>query len=453
MEELTRRRLLAVTARAQVDGRLPSLVAGVVQDGVLAWSTARGGLGAGAGAGDQPTTGTQYRIGSITKTFTAVQVMRLRDAGALSLGTRVDELVPGTPLGDRTVGQLLSHAAGVRAESTGDWWERTPGRDWADLVEPLDETSLPFPPGTRHHYSNVGYAVLGEIVARHHGMPWEEALRRDVLEPLGMSRTSAQARAPSARGLAVHPWAPVVQPEPAHDYRAMAAAGQLWSTVADLALWARFLLGDTGEVLSPDTLAEMADPGQLVALDSAPAAHGLGLQVLLVDGRRLVGHAGSVPGFLAALFVDRAEHTGAVTLTNGTRGLPATLTADLLTAVRELEPSIPAAWAPEPLPDDLELDVLGIWYWGPAAYSVRLEAGGLLRLDPLAEQGLMSQFRARGDGTWVGLDGYFAGEVLTVGRDAEGHVSHLDVGSFAFTRSPYGPGSPPAAEGDPEGWR
>jgi CubicO group peptidase (beta-lactamase class C family) len=451
MQELTRRRLLALTARAQHEGRLPSLVAGVVRDGALAWAAARGQFG--DGTGDRPTTGTQYRIGSITKTFTAVQVMQLRDAGELSLDTRVDALLPGTPLGDRTVGQLLAHAGGVRAETPGDWWERSPGRDWSELVEPLDDTDLPHPPGARFHYSNLGYAVLGAIVARRRGRPWEDALLRDVLEPLGLRRTTPHAQPPSAPGLAVHPWAPLVQPEPAHDYRAMAAAGQLWSTVEDLAVWARFLLGDTGDVLAADTLAEMADPGQLVVLDPVPAGYGLGLQVLHADGHRLVGHGGSVPGFLAGLFVDPAQGTGVVTLANGTSGLPGDLSTGLLAVVRDLEPHVPAAWVPEPLPRELGLDVLGVWYWGPAAYTLRLEAGGLLHLGPLGARGRASRFRARGDGAWIGLDGYYAGEVLTVARDAEGRVSHLDVGSFSFTRAPYAPEAPLPAQGDPEGWR
>ncbi|HEY0485700.1 MAG TPA: serine hydrolase domain-containing protein [Mycobacteriales bacterium] len=451
MQELTRRRLLSFTARAQADGRLPSLATGVVRDGALVWSAVRGRFG--DGSGDQPTTGTQYRIGSITKTFTAVQVMQLRDAGELALDTRVDDLVAGTPVGDRTVGQLLAHAGGLRAETAGDWWERSPGQDWPELLEPLDEADVPHPPGARFHYSNLGYAVLGEIVARRRGLPWEEALRRDVLGPLGLRRTTGQAQAPSAPGLAVHPWAPLVQPEPVHDYRAMAPAGQLWSTVEDLAVWAGFLLGDTGDVLSPDTLAEMADPGQLVVLDPVPTGYGLGLQVLDTGGARLVGHGGSVPGFLAGLFVDPAEGTGVVALANGTSGMPGDLAVRMLAALRELEPHVVGTWLPEPLPDGVGPDALGVWYWGPAAYALRAETGGLLHLGPLGDRGRTSRFRRRVDSTWLGLDGYYAGEHLTVARDAEGRATHLDVGSFTFTREPYGPGSPPAAQGDPAGWR
>jgi CubicO group peptidase (beta-lactamase class C family) len=448
MLEVTRRHLLAHTARAQAEGRLPSLVAGVVHDGELAWWGGRGGSG---DAG--PTADTQYRIGSITKTFTAVQVMRLRDAGRLSLDTRVDELVPGTPAGDRTVGQLLAHASGLQAETSGPWWERSKGREWDELMGGVGPEALVYPAGRRFHYSNLGYGILGEIVARQREMPWAECLRRDVLDPLDMRRTSTDAQPPAASGLAVHPWAPVVMPEPAEDYRAMAPAGQLWSTVADLGRWARFLLGDTGDVLSPDTVAEMAEEAVLDSLDAPAAGYGLGLSVQDVDGRRLVGHGGSVPGFLAVLLVDRQERTGVVTLTNATTGLPLDLTTDLLRTLRELEPHVADPWTPSPLPEGLTLDMLGTWHWGTASFGLRAEAGGTLTLEALRASGRATRFRPAGEGRWVGLNGYWAGEVLTPGRDAAGRVTHLDVASFCFTRTPYDPQAPVPGDVDPAGWR
>src|SRR5436305_14667411 len=106
----TARRLLARTARAQRDGRAPSLVAGVVRDGGLAWSTGRGAVA-------EPHTDVQYRLGSISKTVTAVVVLRLRDEGRLHLDDPLHRHLPGTPFGDRTIAQLLAHLAGAAAES------------------------------------------------------------------------------------------------------------------------------------------------------------------------------------------------------------------------------------------------------------------------------------------------------------------------------------------------
>lgn len=438
--------MLAHSARAQVDGRLPSLAAGVVQDRQLAWTCGRGAID-----GEEPTPATQYRIGSITKTFVAVQVMQLRDAGLLSLGTTVDALVAGTPIGDRTVGQLLGHVSGLRAETTGDWWERSPGRQWSELVGPLGPEAVPHQAGRRFHYSNVGFAVLGEVVSRIRGLPWADALRRDVLAPLGLQRTSTDAEPPAAQGLAVHPWTPVVLTEPAPDYAAMAPAGQLWSTVADLSVLARFLLGDTGDVLSADTVAEMAEPGAVDTQEQG-SAYGLGLQILSVEGRKFVGHGGSVPGFLAAVFVDPEERSGVVTLANATNGLSGDLTIELMKVLRDLEPRVVDAWSPNPLPADVQLDLLGPWYWGPTPFALHVQADGLLQLHALTGTHPPERFRALGDGRWVGLNGYFAGEVLAVGRDAARRVTHIDIGSFTFTRTAYDPDAPVPGGVDNAGW-
>src|SRR5262249_949146 len=148
-------------------------------------------------------------------------------------------------------------------ETDGQWWERTPVPAWEEVVAPLDERAVPHAPGRRFHYSNLGFGALGEVVARHRGTTWFEALRREVIEPLELRRTSYRPHPPRAPGLAVHPWAEHVLREPEHDAGALAPAGQLWSTLDDLARLAAFLLGDTGDVLARDTLEEMGQPALL----------------------------------------------------------------------------------------------------------------------------------------------------------------------------------------------
>ena len=432
----TARVLLARTARVQRDGRAPGLVAGVVRDGGLAWS---------AGVGDVPGehTDVQYRLGSISKTVTAVVVMRLRDEGRLQLDDPLERHLPGTPLGDRTVGQLLSHLAGASAESPGGWWERTPGGSLDELGVAGEHVVLGA--ARRFHYSNLGYGLLGELVARARGTSWADAVRTELLEPLGMSRTTPRPSGAAAQGLAVHPWADVVLTEPEHDAGVMAAAGQLWAPLTDLARFAAFLLGDTGDVLASSTLEEMAEPAGVDA--SAPnwSAYGLGLQVLRMDGRALIGHGGSMPGFLAGVFVDREEQAGAVSLTNATSG-PEPVVFGLLADLRTHEPRVVEAWRPSPSPVDLSS--LGVWFWGPSPVLLRAVAGGLLHLGPLpGRPGRASRFRRGDDGTWVGLDGYYAGERLTIAED------HLDVGTFVFTRTPYDPQAPVPGGVDEQGWR
>lgn len=431
----TARTLLARTARVQRDGRAPSLVAGVVRDGGLAWSAGRGDVA-------DPHTDVQYRLGSISKTVTAVVVMRLRDEGRLGLDDPLEAHVPGTPFGDRTVGQLLSHLAGASSESPGGWWERVPGGSLEDLA--LAPEHVVLGAARRFHYSNLGFGLLGELVARHRGTSWAEAVTAEVLGPLGMSRTTPRPSGVAARGSAVHPWADVVLPEPEHDAGVMDAAGQLWATLTDLGRFAAFLLGDTGDVLSPATLAEMSEPAGVDSSSAGWSAYGLGLQVLRADGATLVGHGGSMPGFLAGVFVDRAEQTGAVMLANTTSGLDP-LVPGLLADLRAAEPRVVEAWSPEAPP--VPLADLGVWFWGPAPHVLRAQAGGLLHLGPLPGRGgRASRFARRLNGSWVGLDGYYAGETLRIAAD------HLDLATFTFTRQPYDPAAPVPGGVDERGW-
>jgi hypothetical protein len=169
------------------------------------------------------------------------------------------------------------------------------------------------------------------------------------------------------------------------------------------------------------------------------------LQVIRLDGRTLVGHGGSMPGFLAGVFVDREEGAGAVQLANTTSGLDP-LVFDLLADLRRLEPRVVDAWTPSPSP--VPLAQLGVWFWGPAPQVLRAVAGGLLHLGPLpGRPGRASRFRQRDDGTWLGLDGYYAGETLRIADD------HLDLGTFVFTRTPYDPDAPVPGGVDDRGWR
>jgi CubicO group peptidase (beta-lactamase class C family) len=407
----------------------------VVRDGGLAWSAGRGSV-------PEPHTDVQYRLGSISKTVTAIVVMRLRDEGVLQLDDALEQHLPGTPFGNRTIGQLLSHLAGGAAESPGGWWERTPGGPLADLALSSDDVVLGA--ARRFHYSNLGFGLLGELVARLRNASWDDVVTAEVLAPLGMQRTTPRPSAPAAQGFAVHPWADVVLAEPEHHAGVMAAAGQLWATLADLARFAAFLLGDTADVLDPATLEEMTVPAGVDGSAAGWSAYGLGLQVLRVDDRTLVGHGGSMPGFLAGVFVDRNEQTGAVSLCNSTAGVDP-LAFGLLADLRAAEPRIADAWTPSVPP--VPLDQLGVWYWGPSACILRAVGEGMLHLGPLpGRTGRASRFRAADGDTWIGLDGYYAGERLRIAED------HLDVGTFIFTRAPYDPDAPVPGGVDERGW-
>ncbi|MEU8677388.1 serine hydrolase domain-containing protein [Streptomyces sp. NPDC048560] len=445
----TRRALLHRIATAQAEGRTPSFVAAVQREGRTVWNGARSCV-----EGHDPDADTQYRIGSLTKAFTAVLVLRLRDEGLLDLDDPLEKHLPGTGVGDVTVFQLLGHSAGLAAESPAPWWERTAGTVRPELADVLGDHPRTQPAGRGHHYSNPGYTLLGALVEAVRGVSWAQALRREILEPLGMHRTTTEPVAPHAGGWAVHPWADVMLPEPAEDLGLMAPAGQLWSTTGDLLRFAAFLAAGDEKVLGAESVREMRVPSASPAADEWDGVYGLGLQVVRRDGRTLVGHTGSLPGFLAALWICVEDDVAAVALTNATFGpLTAGVAADLVRIVADAEPRIPAPWRPLPEIDSELLALTGPWYWGTHAYVLKVAADRGVELQPLRGTGRGARFRARPDGTWTGLDGYYAGETLRVVRNGDGAVDHLDLGSFAFTREPYDPGAAVPGGVDAEGWR
>ncbi|MFI9627474.1 serine hydrolase domain-containing protein [Streptomyces sp. NPDC052042] len=445
----TQRALLHRIATAQSEGRTPSLVAAVQRRGQAVWSGSRSGTDGHAADAD-----TQFRVGSITKTFTAVLVLRLRDEGLLDLDDPLEKHLPGTGVGTVTLHQLLGHSAGLGAESPAPWWERTPGTLRPELADVLGERTEMHPPGHRYHYSNPGYTLLGSLIERVRGVSWEEALRCEILEPLGMHRTSPRPQAPHADGWAVHPWADVLLPEPAEDLGLMAPAGQLWSTAGDLLRFAAFLAEGDDRVLCAASVEQMREPSAPGQPGEWGSAYGLGLQIEREDGRTLFGHTGSLPGFLAALWFSVDDDVAAVVLTNVTSGpMAGGVAADLAKIVAEAEPRVPDPWRPLPEVGPELLALTGPWYWGTRPHLLRLGPDGGLDLRPLHGNGRGARFTALPDGTWIGRDSYYAGEILNVVRNSDGSVNHLDLGSFVFTREPYDPDAAIPGGVDEGGWR
>lgn len=441
---LTARRLQVLIAQDQTAGRLPSVVAGVVREGELVWTGSHGSLvvaDGGAAGRVHPGPDVQYRIGSITKTLVAVVVMQLRDEGLLDLNDRLQTHLPGVKYGDRTIRSLLSHSSGMHSEPAGEWWERTPGSDFDQLSERLGEVGPAFPAGSTFHYTNVAFGLLGEVVTRLTGLPWFKAVRERVLEPLGMMRTSYLPEPPAAQGYSVHHFAGTLTEEPSHDAGAMAPAGQVWSTVEDLARYAAFLAGGDDKVLSRATLDEMCTPQSGSLAGGLTGGHGLGLRLASGGSGVVVGHTGSMPGFLAGLFADRVRRTGAVVMANGTTGLRCEgLCLDMLATLEEHEPTVPEAWTPSATVPPEVADVLGVWHWGNTALGFAWDG------HEVVARGLgngQEHYRfALEDGRLVGTRGYHHGEHLHVVRDESGEPSHLVCATFVYTRTPYDPDVP-----------
>jgi hypothetical protein len=211
----------------------------------------------------------------------------------------------------------------------------------------------------------------------------------------------------------------------------MAPAGQLWSTIEDLAKYACFWIDPVPEVLSRESVEEMATPASADPREALNAAYGLGLRLHADDPHLFVGHTGSMPGFVAGLFVDRVRRIGAVALANATYGKCASVPLDLMRVLVKHEPWLPQEWVPEPELAQGE-ELLGHWYWGNTPVTISV-CGAILQMTGA----FTSRFSPLAVDLYQGRDGYVAGERLRVVRDGE-RITHLDLATFVLTRTPYG---------------
>ncbi|KUL22017.1 serine hydrolase domain-containing protein [Actinoplanes awajinensis] len=426
----TTRRIDEIAARAQSAGRVPSLALAVVRDRAVLHF-------AGAGENPPPDPKTQYRIGSITKTITATLVMQLRDEGFFALDDLLYRHLPGTPIGGVTLRQLLGHVSGLQREPDGPWWERRAGGDVNQLLAGLTYEKLTGPPFRRYRYSNLAYGLLGAVLTRVTGQSWTELATKRVLEPLGMKRTSYHPMEPFARGYVVHSLGGALHEEPRPDSGAMAPAGQLWSTVTDLAKWAGFLADPAPAVLSRETVDEMCSPVTIDDLESWTSGHGLGPQLFRVGERVYVGHAGSMPGYVAHLAVHRRSRTGVVVFANA-YGLAGDerikgLSLRTLTTVLDSEPAAPVtAWQPPAQPLGEAAEICGRWWWMGREYDITPEGDGLV----MTRIGHRTRFRREAPDRWRGTEGDDEGEVLTVLRAADGTTTKIEIATFVYSRDP-----------------
>jgi CubicO group peptidase (beta-lactamase class C family) len=448
------------------DEDLPGASLAILRDGVTASAHAGTRDVAGARTADDQTL---YRIASISKTFTAWTVVALRDAALLSLDDAVVDRLPEFaavrdpfgPVGGITIRMLLQHTSGLQSEPPGDVPEPWRPRPIADVLSRLDRTAVVIPPGSAFKYSNVGYDLLGELIARVSGAPYGACVRHTILDPLDMGATAldppADARAigfdPRERREPGEPWRQAVD----HGPNASQASSGWWSSIEDLAGWARtqLRLADARAALSIASLEEMHAPA--VATDDRGGAYGLGWRVAERGGRVVVGHGGSTYGFEAILGFDLAARTAAIALVNGIPSTSAML--DLRDRLLDLasDPSRTASAGTPPRSSGGAAIVRAVGA-GPVgtfrevgfrnevtiAPGPVLEAGGTSRpLQPTADplRFLVGSGRA-------------VGESLTFVHDASGEVAAVELGGYYFERIPgpthERPGSPsPAREESP----
>jgi len=420
---------------AQAEERMPSVSAVVFRGGELLWQEALGL--ADTEEGLEATPETQYRIGSITKTFTAVGILQLRDAGELSLDDPLTKYLPESAHGP-TLGRMLAHSSGLQREPPGEIWETMQAPSREELLSRTADAEQVLDPGSWWHYSNLAFALLGEVVARAHGGTWEEALQANILDPLGLGRTTPTSAAPAARGYFVEPYSDAVRLEPDPDLGGAGALGKLWSTTGDLARWGAFLAAGDDRVLKASTLEEMAHVRAMVDHEGWKLAWGTGLELYRRGDHVFVGHGGAMPGHLAALAVNRKTKIGAAVLTNSGAGpAPERLALDLAVAAIESLPAAADAWRPgEPAPAEIQ-PLLGRW-WVEGSEMVfawrkgRLEAK-LVDGPPGRDT---SYFAPEGEDRFRSIEGRERGELLRVVRDADGGIEKMYFATYPLRREP-----------------
>ena len=210
-------------AAAQTEGRVPSVVMGVARSGSVVGFGAAGSADVerGCAASEQM----PYRIGSITKTFTAAAVLGLMQDKTLELDAPVSSYLAGTPFGEVPLRLLLAHRGGVQREAPGDMWESMRGPDSRTLRRVLPRAELVDRPGARWHYSNLGYALLGLVVEEVTGESCSALIDRRLIAPLGLSATVWDRPGGAACGYRVDPYADVVHREPDMDQGAVGVGG------------------------------------------------------------------------------------------------------------------------------------------------------------------------------------------------------------------------------------
>lgn len=308
----------------------PGMVVALTDGRSLLHVAAHGLADVAAGRAVEPDT--LFEIGSISKSFTAIALLQLRDAGLVDLHSPVRRYlpwfhVPPAPglegqagLDLITLHHLLTHTAGIVRGTDFS----TEGRY---EVWSLRDTVAATPPGTFFHYCNAGYKALGVILEEVLGLPYDEIIAGRIFRPLGMDASEAVITHDTRRRLAVG-YEPLYDDRPYHRSLPLAPApwletgtgdGSIASTAADMAAYVRLLLNRGCDLLSGESYGLLA--GRLVPLPEDEGergeCYGYGLQVVDEDGHTIVSHSGGMVGYYAAIAADLEGDLGAVALCNG----------------------------------------------------------------------------------------------------------------------------------------
>jgi len=296
--------------------RIPGLQFAIAHEGEIVITGAHGL--ADLGSGEPLTSRHAFHIASHSKTFTATAILQLAESEppALGLDDRLIRHLPASgaslpQLAGLTITDLLHHGSGMTRDGVdGDYWQlQRPFPDGEELLDLLAQSPSPYPANDRFHYSNIAFSVLGRVIEEAAGCSYGESVRRSIIEPLGLAGTAPDFDpAGSDGGFATgYTSAEDGRERVPIDHiaaRAMAAATGFTSTARDLCLYfSAHCLGDP-RLLSDGAKRRMQHGWWA---PRAQEQYGLGLQLMDIGGRRLIGHSGGYPGHITRTWCDPRE--------------------------------------------------------------------------------------------------------------------------------------------------
>jgi CubicO group peptidase (beta-lactamase class C family) len=308
-------------------GRAPGLSIAVVHDQELVWAK---GYGFADVESHRPATAaTLYRLGSVTKLFTATAILQLRDRGELALDDPVSKHLPEfrvrNPFPDSTpvtLRHLLTQTSGLTRDAPFPYWTTHVFPSREELLSSLQKVELTHRPGENYKYSNLGMALLGLVIERRSGQSYADYLRDHVFAPLGMTSSTAAPTEEHHRRRATSYYRRATDGSRRifdyYDMNGLTAAGNVVSSVEDLAKFAvlQFRDGAAGgtQILAGSTLREMQRP-QFV-YPSFDGGRGLGFAVSRSDGVTFVAHGGWIGGNRTHLLLVPAEKVAVIVAAN-----------------------------------------------------------------------------------------------------------------------------------------
>jgi D-alanyl-D-alanine carboxypeptidase len=342
---------------------LPGLAIGVVYDQELVWSRGFGFSNTELQKPVQPDT--LFRIASITKLFTSTALLQLRDAGKLQLDDPVVKHLPWFKIQKREedapqvlLRHLITHTSGLPRESASPYWDTAEFPTYDEVKNKLPEQEQVLRPGTRWKYSNLALSIAGDVIAAVSGMPYEDYIEQNILQPLEMTDTFVRTlpedhpRFASGYGRRLPDGTRSIRPF--GDCKGITPAANMATTVEDLAKFAmlQFREGPAGgkQILSGHTLKEMHAVHWLD--DNWQFGWGWGFMIHRLKDKTYVGHGGSLMGFRTNLLVCPEDKTAVVALTNADDGDPLFYSDKVISwvlpaVVKQFAPA-PEAKKPEP---------------------------------------------------------------------------------------------------------